>query len=96
MRSKPVISLGIFFAIFLIGHCQDLCLPRLVLTTSVRATLYRASNQVLSVCTSVYDEFRGELAKIAASNISLGDGCTLLSVGENTCVQKGQCYFHVL
>ena len=94
--ASVMLRLGVLFVVFLpLFRCQSLpfigqCLPRVIVSTSVRATA-RLSEQL--VCSDSYREFRDLLKEEVSTNIKLGKGCSLLAVSEPSCGPSGQCFF---
>ena len=99
MSCMQLVLLSLFLVALLpLARSQGQCLPRVVLSTFVRATVVGPGNGVPPpVCSPSFDVFRGELGKVAARNIELSEGCILLSVGGGACRESGQlviCCMH--
>ena len=93
MRATDLLLLGFLFVHLLpTGFCQKFCAPRAVVTSLVRATVYRSGRTLPDICGTAYDEFRIQLEYVAVRNMDLAKGCSVVSlpVGHE-CRQSGQC-----
>jgi hypothetical protein len=92
MRATDLLLLGFLFVHLLpTGFCQKFCAPRAVVTSLVRATVYRSGRTLPDICGTAYDEFRIQLEYVAVRNMDLAKGCSVVSlpVGHE-CRQSGQ------
>ena len=97
MRATDLLLLC-FLSVHLLSSvfCQEFCAPRAVVSSVVRATVFRtgpAGGQSLpNFCDSSYDEFRIELEYVAVKSMELAEGCSVVSspVGHE-CRASGQC-----
>ncbi|CAI8005565.1 PI-actitoxin-Axm2b [Geodia barretti] len=81
MRATDLLLIGFLFVHLLpTGFCQKFCAPRAVVTSLVRATVYRSGRTLPDICGTAYDEFRIQLEYVAVRNMELGKGCSVVSL----------------
>ena len=94
MRSGYLLLLS-FLSVVPFGYCQEFCAAQGVVTSAVRATVYRTgtAKRLPDICDDSFAEFRIELEYVAVRNMRLGKGCSVLSHGEHECRMSGECSY---